>query len=451
MSAYQGLFYKPGTPGSVRSAEKVVPELVRLLAPQSVIDVGCGIGTWARAFRQNGVKDILAIDGAHVPRSELLIEENNFRPADLFEPLNIDREFDLALTVEVAEHLPGPRAKGFVADLVRLAPAVAFSAAIPGQGGTNHINEQWPEYWVQLFAEFDYVAVDCLRPQFWNDPDVEYWYRQNLILFIRKTHLDNYPELKKAERIPRVLPLAHPELVRRLHHALNLTEGYSDLDPKSLETVGRVQPFTRAPAPRIFALCQAIRHIVRNQVPGDLVECGVWRGGGAMAMARTLLECGERERNVYLYDTFGGMTMPGAKDLNYLGTHGLSLMQRSDKLAGEIWSDASMDDVKSVVESVGYDPGKIHCVKGRVEDTIPQFAPERIAFLRLDTNWHRSTSHELQHLVPRVQPGGFILIDGYGYWRGCREAVDEYFAKDQLPVFFHRVDFSARMGMIPRR
>jgi SAM-dependent methyltransferase len=209
---YTKAYFERGRVGSARSASKVVPELIRLLSPISVVDVGCGIGTWARAFQLHGIDDVLGIDGQYVPKDILQIEEARFLVAELSERLNINRTFDLALTVEVAEHLPPSRAKTFVADLVRLAPAVAFSAAIPGQGGTNHVNEQWPDYWVTYFAEFNYLAVDCLRPQFWDDKEIEFWYRQNLILFIERTQLHRYPNLANQQFPPMVLRIVHPEL-----------------------------------------------------------------------------------------------------------------------------------------------------------------------------------------------------------------------------------------------
>ena len=369
---YTEVFFKRGLAGSQRSAEKIVPELIRLVSPKSVIDVGCGVGAWARTFIQNGVEDVLGVDGEHISRGTLLLDESRFQPADLFQPLKIGRNFDLALTVEVAEHLPETRAKSFVADLVQLAPVVAFSAAIPAQGGTNHINEHWPDYWAQIFAELDYLPVDCLRPRFWDDPEIEFWYKQNLILFVRHDHIDRYPELKAAERIPRTLRLVHPALFERTEHALNLSSGYSDLDAKTLGTIHAVSAFTRTPPARTFALCQAIRHIVKTRVIGDIVECGVWRGGGAMTIARTLLEEDEAQRELWLYDLFGGMVFPAQKDVDFRGNGAMRLVERIDKLAGEIWSDTSEDDVKTLMHGVGYPSDKIHYVKGKVEETIPE-------------------------------------------------------------------------------
>jgi hypothetical protein len=130
-----------------------------------------------------GAPDILGIDGPHVS-ADLRISPNSFLAHDLTKELHLDRRFDLAMSIEVAEHLEPAHARRFVADLVRLAPAVLFSAAIPGQGGAHHVNEQWPPYWIELFAEHGYTAVDCIRPRFWDDPAVHYWYAQNMFLMV---------------------------------------------------------------------------------------------------------------------------------------------------------------------------------------------------------------------------------------------------------------------------
>jgi len=209
---YTKAYFEGGQAGSARSARRIVPQLIRFLSPKSVVDVGCGIGTWTHEFWLRGIEDVLGVDGPYIPKDVLLIDHRLFFPADLSEPLNLKRTFDLALTLEVAEHLSSHRARTFIADLVRLAPVVAFSGAIPGQGGANHINEQWPDYWEKLFAEHDYIPRDCLRQCLWDDPEIEFWYRQNLILFVKRDHLDEYPRLTAAPHIPQLLRLVHPEM-----------------------------------------------------------------------------------------------------------------------------------------------------------------------------------------------------------------------------------------------
>lgn len=194
------------------SADVVAPLLIDLVAPDSVVDVGCGVGTWLSSFRAAGVTDVLGLDGGYVDRSRVDIPMEQFRAVDLEEPLPPGRRFDLAMSLEVAEHLPAERGSGFVADLVALAPVVLFSAAVPHQGGTHHVNERWPDYWSSLFAVHGYEPADCLRPRLWDDDRVAWWYAQNILVFVSPER----PELLRALRalpgwdIARPPRLVHP-------------------------------------------------------------------------------------------------------------------------------------------------------------------------------------------------------------------------------------------------
>jgi len=198
---YDGEFFKGIKDGSFRSSVKIIPHILALLRVKSVVDVGCGAGSWLKAFRENGVKDIYGIDGN---RTRVLdIDNNCFTQIDLNEPFNLSRQFDLAVSVEVAEHLLKERADSFVKDLTRLATVVLFSAAIPGQDGNHHVNEQWPEYWAEKFKKEGYVAFDFLRMKIWSDSDIMWWYRQNIMLYARKDIVKKNTKLSK-------LPLADP-------------------------------------------------------------------------------------------------------------------------------------------------------------------------------------------------------------------------------------------------
>lgn len=183
VTPYSSAFFSGQEVGSVSSAAVIVPLLLQRLQVRSVVDVGCGVGGWLKQFELCGVSDYLGIDGNYVPRSSLKIPEDRFRPADLTNLTALDRRFDLACSLEVAEHLPPEHAERFVDALVALAPVVLFSAAIPSQGGTDHINEKWQSYWAQLFQKRGYVALDFLRPEIFYDARVEWWYRQNVLVF----------------------------------------------------------------------------------------------------------------------------------------------------------------------------------------------------------------------------------------------------------------------------
>ncbi|HEY6888080.1 MAG TPA: class I SAM-dependent methyltransferase [Solirubrobacter sp.] len=168
---------------SAASAEVVLPRVFALSRPGSVVDVGCLFGAWAATASALGVSDVLGIDGDYVDPAQLLLPERRFLAHDLAAPLRLERRFDLAISLEVAHYLPARRAGEFVADLCRLAPLVLFSAAIPHQGGHGHVNEQWPAYWAERFVKCGYTAVDCVRDDVWDDPDVAPWDAQNTLLF----------------------------------------------------------------------------------------------------------------------------------------------------------------------------------------------------------------------------------------------------------------------------
>jgi hypothetical protein len=169
---------------------------MNLLQPRSVVDVGCGTGAWLSEFRNQGVPQILGLDGEYVNREELLIPAASFRSVDLtFQLPDLGRRFDLAVSLEVAEHLPSSHAEEFVSDICSLSPFVLFSAAVPWQGGTGHVNEQWQPYWRRLFAGRGYIALDPVRPAVWKDRRVEWWYRRNIFLYVTNNRIGEFPEL----------------------------------------------------------------------------------------------------------------------------------------------------------------------------------------------------------------------------------------------------------------
>lgn len=221
-----------------------------------------------------------------------------------------------------------------------------------------------------------------------------------------------------------------------------------DLSEADRTIDARVRPFTLTSPERRASLFGAVDHLVRHRIPGDIVECGVWRGGSMMAVALALIARGETDRDLYLYDTFEGMSEPTAEDLSHSGESAQSQLDRTPVGEG-VWCEASLEDVQANLWSTGYPRERIHFVRGKVEDTVPLTAPERIALLRLDTDWYSSTRHELEHLYPRLQSHGVLIIDDYGHWQGARQAVDEYFADASPGVYLHRVDYTARLMVKP--
>jgi SAM-dependent methyltransferase len=192
---YSPQYYNRLKSGSRNSAKAVVPAVFQLIGPHSVVDVGCGIGAWLAEFQRQGVSDILGLDGPHIPVDQLEIDAGSFLAADLTQPVRFRGQFDLALSLEVAEHLRPAQSEQFVESLTNLAPVVLFSAAIPYQGGEHHVNEQWPAYWIERFAARDYIALDPFRRWLWERSDVDWWYAQNLLLFVRQDHASKLPRL----------------------------------------------------------------------------------------------------------------------------------------------------------------------------------------------------------------------------------------------------------------
>jgi hypothetical protein len=211
-----------------------------------------------------------------------------------------------------------------------------------------------------------------------------------------------------------------------------------------------VQPYTMTGPERTGALVDAVQHLVRHGIDGAIVECGVWAGGSAMAALMALRDADDTTREVFLYDTFEGMSIPTELDVSYRGERALERFPPEGKaVLSSAWRSPGPEEVRRNLASTGYPMERVRLVAGRVEDTIPQTIPPRIALLRLDTDWYESTRHELEHLYPRLVPGGIMIVDDYGHWRGAREAVDEFLAAQSEPLFLHRIDYTARLIVKP--
>jgi hypothetical protein len=209
-----------------------------------------------------------------------------------------------------------------------------------------------------------------------------------------------------------------------------------------LDIIDRVRPYTMTPPERVASLCNAIDYITRREIPGDVVECGVWRGGSMMAAALAFLHLKDTTRSIFLFDTYEGMTSPTANDkrvgLDLSASAMLARAPRDDNL----WGISQIDEVKHNLASTGYPAEKLVFIKGPVENTIPGHAPNQICILRLDTDWYESSHHELVHLYPRLQLGGVLIVDDYGWWDGQRRAIDEYFRQHNLALLLVRTDAS---------
>lgn len=227
----------------------------------------------------------------------------------------------------------------------------------------------------------------------------------------------------------------------------------SDISAADRAIIEQASPYTMTGPERLFALIQSVRYVVKRNIPGAFAECGVWRGGSVLAMILTLREMNVSDREIYLYDTFEGMTEPTPVDLSQYEPPALETWKRLSG-SGTNWealSDPALfsrDAVTRVLRNTGYPEGRLHLVPGAVEKTLPAAAPPELALLRLDTDWYESTRHELVHLYPNLSHGGVLIIDDYGHWEGCRRAVDEYFSgNDAPPILLNRIDYTGRIGI----
>lgn len=222
-----------------------------------------------------------------------------------------------------------------------------------------------------------------------------------------------------------------------------------DYDAASKDLFEAVKGYTLTSHERVNALRLAVTYIVEAGIPGALVECGVWRGGSMLAVARTLLDCGDTSRDLYLFDTFTEMPAPGPADIDM---HGRPVSEYLDELMAQPWLEyLPLDAVRALLADSGYPADKVHFVVGLVEDTIPGLAPDAIALCRLDTDFYASTAHEMEHLFPRISAGGVLLIDDYGEFQGARKAVDEYLAQHDVPLLLNRIDQGGRIAIVPGR
>ena len=227
----------------------------------------------------------------------------------------------------------------------------------------------------------------------------------------------------------------------------------STLDDRERARLERCLPFTMAAPERIVATMDSVAHVVRRDVGGALVECGVWRGGSVLAMILTLQDLGVDDREIFLFDTFSGMTEPTEADTSGFDVSAVQAFAQARSAGQRAWHHLfgpeafGRAQVEALLETTGYPLERIHLVEGAVEDTIPDRAPDHLALLRLDTDFYESTKHEMTHLYPRLALGGVLLIDDYGHWDGARRAVDEHFAATGAPLLLSRTDYTGRLAI----
>lgn len=239
--------------------------------------------------------------------------------------------------------------------------------------------------------------------------------------------------------------------LRKIFNILTPQKGVAypvEITEEEVSLIERCKPFTMTSIERLYATMSSTKYIINNGISGSLVECGVWRGGNSMIMAHTLLSMGVKDRDIYLFDTFEGMTEPSSLDRDTSGKLAKDQLDASKKREGDnIWCLASLEDVQDNFAGVGYPSNLLHYIKGDVQDTLDVEVnlPEEVSLLRLDTDWYESTKKELDVLFPRLVKGGVCLIDDYGHWQGARKALDDYLAEHKLYPLIHVTDYTGRV------
>lgn len=215
-----------------------------------------------------------------------------------------------------------------------------------------------------------------------------------------------------------------------------------------LEIYNKCAPYTMTSPERMYALYKAVIYVIKNNIQGDFVECGVWKGGSAMLIAHTLLAYNITTPTIYMYDTFEGMSEPTEKDKDYKGTNADILLEKNkDEKEYSVWCYSNIEEVQKNLAQTQYPTAKLNFIKGKVEETIPNTIPHKIALLRLDTDWYESTHHELVYLYPLLQTNGVLILDDYGHWAGAKEAVDIYFKEHNKNLLLNRIDYTARIAI----
>jgi hypothetical protein len=255
--------------------------------------------------------------------------------------------------------------------------------------------------------------------------------------------LTNTRNIKALKSVIRRIQTLGRNQVSAQRKASSFNNANFDFDSQAIDIINYARPYTMTTPERLFSLIEAVRYIISNNIEGDFVECGVWKGGSVIAMILTLMSLDIRDRDIYLFDTFEGMTAPTEDDVMYNGQSAADILKENS----HYMCFSAEEEVRANISCLDYPFERIHFVKGSVEETLPTKAPSNISLLRLDTDWYQSTRHELLHLYPRLECSGVLIIDDYGWWQGARKAVDEYFQERFIKILLHRIDETARIAV----
>jgi SAM-dependent methyltransferase/predicted O-methyltransferase YrrM len=447
-SSYTKDFYELIGEGTRSSAGEIIPlllELMQPVLPKSIVDVGCGTGSWLATFQKLGIADCLGIDGDYVDRTLLQIPLTQFQALDLKQPLQIKRKFDLAISLEVAEHLPSICAENFVQSLTQLAPVILFSAAIPFQGGVEHVNEQWPQYWVYYFQENGFVVIDCLRKKIWNNQKVEPWYAQNILIFVKQEYLSKYPRLVNEYQNTDLnqLAIVHPKI-----YFYSLQAARNSAQNVQLENVQQVVASQLEDGPLISViipcynqahfLLQAIDSVI-NQTYNNW-EIIIVNDGSldtTSTVARDAIVANSQYKIQLIEQTNQGLS--SARNAGIAAANGEYILplDADDILANKALSCLLKICLKSLTPCVAFGSYQMFGTENRTVPSYDLYSPENIKqsnMIHPSSLYHKSVLDLVSGYKPEMKEG----YEDWEFWVNCHSHGIPFFGTTEVVVNYRR-------------
>jgi SAM-dependent methyltransferase len=420
--------------------------LLQPILPKSVVDVGCGTGSWLAAFHKLGIADCLGIDGDYVDRTILQIPLNQFQSADLKQPLQINRKFDLAISLEVAEHLPATCAENFVNSLTQLAPVILFSAAIPFQGGVEHVNEQWPQYWVYYFQKNGYAVIDCLRKKIWNNDKVEPWYAQNILIFVKQEYLSGYPRLVNEYQNTDLnqLAIVHPKIYfYSLQAARNSAH---NLQSESVKQVTASPQLADRPLVSVIIPCYNQSHFLVEAVTSAINQTYKnWEiiivNDGSLdttsTLAKNLIVANSQYQIRLVEQTNQGLS--SARNAGIAAANGEYILplDADDILAENALTDLLEICLKSNVPCVAFGSYQMFGTENRIVPSYELYSPENIKqsnMIHPSSLYHKS----IWDLVSGYKVGMKEGYEDWEFWVNCHKHNIPFLGTRQVVVNYRR-------------
>lgn len=448
-SSYTRDFYELIEEGTRSSAREIIPLLLDLLQPilpKSVVDVGCGTGSWLAAFQKLGIADCLGIDGDYVDRTILQIPLNQFQSADLKQPLQLNRKFDLAISLEVAEHLPSTCAENFVNSLTQLAPIILFSAAIPFQGGVEHVNEQWPQYWAYYFQKNGFAVIDCLRKKIWNNDKVEPWYAQNILVFVKQEYLSGYPRFVNEYQNTDLnqLAIVHPKIY--FYSLQAARKSAEKLQSESVKQVPASPPFENLPLISVIIPCYNQSHFLPQAVTSAINQTyNNWEiiivNDGSLdttsTVAKNLISANSEYKIRLVEQTNQGLSM--ARNAGIAAASGEYIMplDADDILAENALTCLFEICLKSNVPCVAFGSYQMFGTENRIVPSYELYSPENIKqsnMIHPSSLYHKSILDLVSGYKPEMKEG----YEDWEFWVNCHRYNIPFLGTKEVVVNYRR-------------